>query len=59
MRAYQSTLAMNISENATKYLQLFGKDKDNAIEPAQELRDSQRNPERSSEKHLLMARSSE
>ena len=35
MRAYQSTLAMNISENATKYLQLFGKNKDNEIVPAQ------------------------
>jgi hypothetical protein len=35
MRAYQATLAMNISENATKYLQLFRKNKDNVIVPAQ------------------------
>ena len=35
MRAYQSTLATNISENATKYLQLFEKNRDNAIVPAQ------------------------
>jgi hypothetical protein len=35
MRAYQSTLAMNISENATMYLQLFQKNKDNVIVPAQ------------------------
>ena len=35
MRAYQSTLAMNISENATMYLQLFQKNKDNEIVPAQ------------------------
>ena len=35
MGAYQSTLAENISENATNYLQLFGKGRDNAIVPAQ------------------------
>ncbi len=35
MRAYQATLAMNISENATNYSQLFGKNKDNEIVPAQ------------------------
>jgi hypothetical protein len=35
MRAYQTTLAMNISENATMYLQLFQKNKDNVIVPAQ------------------------
>jgi hypothetical protein len=35
MRAYQATLAMNISENATRYLQLFQKNKDNVIVPEQ------------------------
>ncbi len=35
MRAYQTTLVMNISENATMYLQLFQKNKDNEIVPAQ------------------------
>ena len=34
MKAYQSTLVMNISENATKCLQIFGKNKDNEIIPA-------------------------
>ena len=35
MCAYQATLAMNISENATMYLQLFRKNKDNVVVPAQ------------------------
>ncbi len=35
MRAYQTTLAMNISENATMYFQLFQKNKDNVIVSAQ------------------------
>ena len=59
MKAYQSTLATNISENATKYLQLFGKNKDNAIVPAQ-LRMAEMSTKklkRSSEMHSLMARS--
>ena len=29
MKACQSTLSMKISESATQYLQLFGKNKDN------------------------------
>ena len=33
MRTYQSTLVMNISENTTKYLQLFEKKRDNPIVP--------------------------
>jgi hypothetical protein len=35
MKAYQSTLAMNISDNATRFLQLFEKNKDNEIVPVQ------------------------
>jgi hypothetical protein len=35
MRVYQSTLPTNISEDATKYLQLFEKNRDNVIVPAQ------------------------
>jgi hypothetical protein len=33
MCAYQSTLPMNISENATMYLKFFQKNKDNEIVP--------------------------
>jgi hypothetical protein len=51
MRAYQSTLARNISENATMYLQLFQKNKDNEIVHPAQLRLAEMSTKKLSKKH--------